>query len=58
MAKSKLKCSMCGSEDSAANPVVEILPGLNMCTNCVAFIDERMKSEISDRGKGGKSDFP
>ncbi len=56
MAKSKLKCSMCGSEDSAANPVVEILPGLNMCTNCVAFIDERMKSEISDRGKGGKSD--
>lgn len=55
MAKSKLKCSMCGTEDSAANPVVEILPGLNMCTNCVTFIDERMKAEISGREKGKKN---
>lgn len=54
MAKTRLKCSMCGSEDSAANPVVEILPGLNMCSNCVAFIEERSKSELSERKKGAK----
>lgn len=44
MAKTKLKCSMCGSEDCTANRVVEILPGLNMCSNCVEFINERAKS--------------
>lgn len=54
MAKTRLKCSMCGSEDTAANPVVEILPGLNMCSNCVAFIEERSKSELSERKKGTK----
>lgn len=54
MAKTKLKCSMCGSEDTPANPVVEILPGLNMCSNCVAFIEDRSKSEISARHKGKK----
>ena len=54
MAKTRLKCSMCGSEDTTANPVVEILPGLNMCSNCVAFIEERSKSELSERKKGAK----
>lgn len=54
MAKSKLKCSMCGSEDTAANPVVEILPGLNMCSNCVTFIEERSKAELDVRTKGKK----
>lgn len=59
MAKSKIKCSMCGAEDSAANPVVEILPGLNMCSNCVSFINDRSNAEISQRkGKTGKADKP
>ena len=38
MAK-KLKCSMCGSESSPENHVIEIVPGLNFCENCINMID-------------------
>ena len=49
MAKSKHSCNMCGAQDSPAAPVVEILPGLNLCVNCVSFIDDRVKAETSGR---------
>lgn len=55
MAK-KLTCSMCATEDSTANPVVEILPGLNMCSNCVTFIEERSKQELGKRSKKNTSE--
>lgn len=40
MAKTHNKCGMCGAEDSPAAPVITIFEGLNLCTNCIDYIDE------------------
>lgn len=46
---------MCGSENSAANPVTEILPGLNMCSNCVEFINDRVKQTQAEKSQSKES---
>ena len=51
MAKRNMTCNMCGTGDSPTTPVVEILPGLNLCTNCVEFIDTQAKSQLGSRNK-------
>ena len=53
--KSKCKCSMCGTEDSAATPVVAILPGLDLCTDCIRFIDEARDNQLREAKKGEDS---
>lgn len=58
MAKSKLRCSMCGAEDCSALPVLEILPGLNMCCNCVEFIKDQAESELAGRKAMGAESKP
>ena len=54
---------MCGSEDSTATPVVSILPGLDLCTDCIKFIDQtrdeqlksiHKKNEAKEKKAGGK----
>lgn len=35
-----LVCSMCGTTDSADVKVVNILEGLNLCTDCIRYIDQ------------------
>lgn len=47
-----LQCSMCGSVESPSNPVAEILPGLNLCRECVQYIDTQ--AQVSFKGKGGR----
>lgn len=58
---------MCGSEDSTATPVVSILPGLDLCTDCIKFIDQtrdeqlksiHKKNEEKEKKAGGKIPKP
>lgn len=46
---------MCGTEDSAATPVVAILPGLDLCTDCIRFIDEARDNQLREAKKGEDS---
>ncbi len=51
-----LRCSMCGAIDSVSTPVVQVLDGLNLCTDCIGFIDETRDRQLQDRkaAKEGK----
>lgn len=49
--KSGLVCSMCGTHDSASNPVVKVFDGLNLCTDCIRFIDEARDSQLKSSSK-------
>lgn len=46
--KSGIMCSMCGAVDSKLNPVVSVLDGLNLCTDCIRFIDEARDSQLKN----------
>ena len=52
--KPGLMCSMCGTVDSAANPVLTVLDGLNLCTDCIKFIDDTRDRQLASRGKATK----
>ncbi len=54
MAPRHNKCSMCGREDSPQIPVVKIFDGLNMCTECIDFIDTQRNTELCNRRKDAK----
>ena len=54
--KSGLICSMCGTQDSSANPVVKVFDGLNLCTDCIKFIEDARDSQLKSNGKKEKSD--
>lgn len=45
---------MCGTPDSSSNPVVKVLDGLNLCTDCIKFIDDARDSQLKKSAK--KSD--
>lgn len=42
---------MCGAVDSPSNPVVNVLEGLNLCTDCIKFIDDTRDRQIKARSK-------
>lgn len=44
-----IRCSMCGTIDSGANPVIKVLDGLNLCTDCIAYIDNARDSQIKKK---------
>ena len=52
---SGLVCAMCGTIDSEANPVVEIMPGLALCSDCVDYIETTANAELAQR-KSGRAD--
>lgn len=37
---------MCGNEDSVSTPVITVLEGLNLCTDCINFIDSARDAQI------------
>lgn len=49
--KQGLQCSMCGAIDSTQAPVVRVLEGLNLCTDCIKFIDDTRDSQLSEKKK-------
>ena len=54
MAKEKLRCVMCGATDSPGNPVVQVYSDLNLCTNCIDFIDAARDASVAAQKKGKK----
>lgn len=53
--KQTLVCSMCGNVDTAATPVVKVFDGLNLCTDCIGFIDEARDTQLKMRKSAKKS---
>lgn len=54
MAKKKgPKCSMCGTEATDYNQVVSILPGLDLCTECIQYIDNARDAQLKNRESEG-----
>lgn len=53
--RSGLICSMCGMRDSAANPVVKVLEGLNLCTDCISFIENARDSQLKKKPATAKT---
>ena len=51
-----LICSMCGNQNSTVNPVVKILEGLNLCTDCISFIDNARDSQLKKDPVKSKSE--
>lgn len=53
-----LVCSMCGNVETSSTPVVKVFDGLNLCTDCISFIDEardtQLKMKKSAIKKGAK----
>ncbi|MBD5357142.1 MAG: ATP-dependent Clp protease ATP-binding subunit ClpX [Bacteroides sp.] len=54
--KNGLVCSMCGTTDSQLNPVVKVFDGLNLCTDCIKFIEEARDSQLKTSEKKTKDD--
>lgn len=50
-----LICSMCGTRDNASNPVVKVLEGLNLCTDCISFIDNARDAQVKQKKPTGKT---
>lgn len=40
---------MCGAYDSAANPVIHVVEGLHLCSECIQFIDNARDVELANR---------
>ncbi|MCH5217779.1 MAG: ATP-dependent Clp protease ATP-binding subunit ClpX [Muribaculaceae bacterium] len=51
MAKKKGEiCIMCGNVDSKSVPVITVLDGLNLCTDCIRFIDQARDEQLKVAG--------
>lgn len=52
-----LRCVMCGQTDSAANPVIKVVDGLTICSECIQFIDNARDAQLkAAKGKKGEKD--
>lgn len=40
-------CIMCGNEHSSAAPIVTVLDGLTLCTDCIQFIESQRDAQLS-----------
>lgn len=52
-------CIMCGNPDSPSVPVISILNGLTLCTECIRFIDEARDDQLkkkADKDTGKKKE--
>lgn len=51
-------CIMCGNVNSAATPVVKVLEGLTLCTDCIAFINEAKDSQLKKSKRTSGKEAP
>lgn len=42
---------MCGASDSPATPIITVVPGLTMCTNCISMIDQARDTQLGQLKK-------
>ena len=55
MAKKK-SCSLCGSQESASNHVVELAPGFNICEECGQYIENAFNADKAERSASKASE--
>lgn len=48
------RCMMCGAFDSPQAPVVDIVDGLTLCTDCISYIDSARDQALRSRGSKSK----
>ena len=48
-------CVMCGAVDSPEAPVITVLQGLNLCTECIRFIDEARDDQLKKKASKSKA---
>lgn len=48
---SGMTCMMCGSPDCAATPVIKVLEGLTLCTDCIEYIDRARDTQLAKARK-------
>lgn len=60
-----MRCVMCGASNTNTNPVIDILPGLTMCTECIGYIDNvrdrqlgKLKKTKAEPGRPRKKKNP
>ncbi len=46
---SDIRCGMCGAFDSSQTPVVPILDGFYLCTDCIGYIDQARDISLAKR---------
>ncbi len=60
--KAHAVCMMCGAQDSPQNPVINVLDGLTLCTDCISYIDNARDAQLKEarkgKGKEKKTDRP
>ncbi|MBD5203716.1 MAG: ATP-dependent Clp protease ATP-binding subunit ClpX [Bacteroidales bacterium] len=49
------RCLMCGAFDSPQSPVVEVVDGLTLCTDCISYIDSARDQALRERGKNSST---
>ena len=40
---------MCGAFESPSTPVIDIVEGLTLCTDCIAYIDNARDTQLSKK---------
>lgn len=54
----KRVCMMCGATDSPSNPVIKVVDGLTLCTECISFIDNARDAQLAEASRGKDSREP
>ena len=49
-------CIMCGNEDNAGTPVISVLDGLTLCTDCISFIDNARDEQLKKVSSKSKAE--
>lgn len=47
---------MCGAVESSTTPVINVLEGLNLCTDCIQFIDSARDAQLKETKKASKKE--
>ena len=45
-----MTCSMCGAHETTRQPVVKIFEGLNLCTECIDYINKAKDTQLKKKG--------
>lgn len=49
-------CAICGNEDTVSTPVVPIFEGLNLCSDCIDFIDRSRDDHLNKKREEKKKE--
>ena len=52
----QLRCMMCGVQDSAAAPVIPLVDGLTLCTDCLDILNRQRDAYLKARSAGSEDE--